>query len=473
VKVDGDLELQPFSPKAKLFLAANDKPIEILEGSIRSSKSITSVVKLIGLLADPELLKSDAQSIIAGKTIGSVIRNLINPMCRILNTMGVEYNLNRLDNKLEIFYEERTFIFNLMGFSTKESEEIIRGFTGRLALIDEMDTAPEDALFTALDRFSEPGARMIMTLNPQVPSHFVYKRIIDNERLKPFINYFHFTLDDTLTLTEDYKERVKSQYPPNSSMYRRKILGLRSAADTSVYGSYMDYYDTSLGSAINYDPEKLDFDSLVSECIDYSVGLDWGSGNVSIAPLVGLHPRYGFLVIDEWFFNQRDIESDSDSITVDRMLDGILGMVGRYSSISKLGHIKLETPHDASIVRNTIKATPRYNNRILPRMFKPDLFSAIEELQKLFYARDIKVHPRCRNLIDSLTSYSYLPDGEKVDKKSNDHGADSLRGPVISLNKFRLSKGGFGSGLASVGGVDGGGFSVDTGLGKILTPFNN
>jgi PBSX family phage terminase large subunit len=469
VKVEGDLVLKPFSRKAKRFLAANDRPIEILEGSIRSSKSITAVVKLIGLLADPIISASDAQSIIAGKTIGSVIRNLINPMCRILNTMGVNYNLNRLDNKLEIFYDERVFVFNLMGFSTRESEEIIRGFTGKLALIDEMDTAPEEALFTALDRFSEPGARMIMTLNPQVPSHFVYNRIIDNVRLKPFINYFHFTLDDNLTLTTEYKERVKAQYPPTSSMYRRKILGLRAANDESVYGSYMDFYDTSLGPAVNYDPELLDLDGLVGGCYDYSVGLDWGSGNVSIAPLVALHDRYGLLVLDEFFFNQRDVENDSDSITVDKLLDGIIDMMNRHSTLKKLGPIKLESPHDASIVRNTIKATPGYSSQIIPRMFKPDLFNNIEALQKLFFSRDIKIHPRCKNLIDSLTSYSYTPDGTKVDKKSNDHGSDSLRGPVIFLDGVRRSRGG------SRLGLDGGnsnGYFVDLNLGKILTPWN-
>jgi hypothetical protein len=59
----------------------------------------------------------------------------------------------------------------------------------------------------------------------------------------------------------------------------------------------------------------------------------------------------------------------------------------------------------------------------------------ISLLQKLFYNNKILINSRCKELIKSLQSYSWL-DEEPIDNRSGNHGSDSLRGPIVYLNKL-------------------------------------
>jgi PBSX family phage terminase large subunit len=451
MKYDGIINLIPPSEKALNFLKPKDEPIEIAEGSIRSSKTISCILKLISFMAQPDMLVSDALWGIGGKTLQTCVRNVIRPMCQIFNLLDIEYDHNRLKNELTVnFSPDKTYNIQILGFSDKTSEEVIRGSTLAVLMIDEVNYAPAESLLTALDRTSVKGAKVMLTLNPQDPANWVYSKIIDNVQLQPYINYTHFTLDDNPSLTPEYVERIKSQYPRDSAEYRKKILGIRSANDNSIYGSYLSYNPTynsfndsftnterpSIGfsedpSAVNY----LDFDSLARSSHHPVLGLDWGAGSVTVAPLCSISADGKILVIDEWFWSADKISSERDEITVDKLLSGCISLVDKwFHGYGK--PVPLQSPHDAAIVRSTVKSNPGFSNRLVPLMFKPDLMNNINLLQRLFYNKKILVHSRCRETIRSLQSYSWDSDGERPDKSSYDHPVDALRGPVVYLNKL-------------------------------------
>jgi hypothetical protein len=365
--------------------------------------------------------------------------------------LDIDYDHNRLKNELTVYFSpEKTYNIQILGFSDKTSEEVIRGSTLAVLMIDEVNYCPQESLLTSLDRTSVKGAKVLLTLNPQEPSNWVYSKIIDNVQLQPYINYTHFTLDDNPSLTTEYIERIKNQYPKDSAEYRKKILGIRSANDNSIYGAYLSYNPTynsfsdsytdterpSIGfsedpSASNY----LDFDSMVRTSHHCVLGLDWGAGSVTVAPLCSISSDGTILVIDEWFWTADKISSEKDEITVDKLLSGCIGLVDKwFPGYGK--PVPLQSPHDAAIVRSTVKSQPGFSNRLIPLMFKPDLMNNINLLQRLFYNKKILVHSRCRETIRSLQSYSYDSEGEKPDKSSYDHPVDALRGPIVYLNKI-------------------------------------
>jgi PBSX family phage terminase large subunit len=430
------------------FLKPCDKPIEIAEGAIRSSKTINSVLKLISFMALPDMIKSDALWAIGGKTIQTCVRNVIMPMCQIFNLLDVDYDHNKLSNMLSVYFSpDKTYNIQILGFSDKTSEEVIRGATFAVLMIDEANYAPIEAFMSSLDRVSIRGAKIMLTLNPQDPNSWIYSKVIDNPQLQPYISYSHWTMADNPSLTKEYIDRVSSQYPKDSSEYRKKILGIRSANDNSIYGGYLSYYPSFVNSSnsfvntdkpsINYsedpnNPNYKDFDSLVKSSFSISIGMDYGAGSVTICPLCALSGGK-IIVIDEWFFDNNKIKSDKDEITIDKILSGCIGLVDKWFPNHK-DVVNLESPHDAAIIRSTIKATPGYSNRLAPYMFKPSLLDNISLLQKLFYSNSILINSRCVELIKSLQSYSWL-DEDRPDKRSGDHGADSLRGPVVRLHK--------------------------------------
>jgi PBSX family phage terminase large subunit len=451
IKYEGVINLIPPSDKALEFLKPKDEPIEIAEGAIRSSKTINCILKLISFMANEDMLASDALWAIGSRTINTCYRNVIRPFAMILNLLEISYDINKLSNIMTIdFSSDKKYEILILGFSDRVSEETIRGLSLSVLFLDEWNYTPVDAFMTAMDRCSEKGAKMLLTNNPREPSSWIYKKVIDNPSLDKYINYSHWTMDDNPSLTSEYIERVSSQYPTNSSEYRRKILGIRSSSDESVYGSYLSYYpsfnsvtgvfnDTDSPS-LNFSEDSsngsfIDFDSLVRSSHHPTIGMDYGAGSVTICPICSISADGHLLVIDEWYWTSDTIKIDKDEITVDKVLNGCISLVDKhFPGYGK--PVPLQSPHDAAIIRSSIKATPTFNSRLAPITFKPNLYDNISLLQKLFYSNKILVHSRCKELINSLQSYSWMEDGERVDKHSNDHGADSLRGPVVYLNKL-------------------------------------
>ena len=79
-------------------------------------------------------------------------------------------------------------------------------------------------------------------LNPCGPNHPIYTDYID-KYLDGYVGgyqYQHFTLDDNLSITDQRKAEIKSQYNPESVWYRRDILGDRCVAEGLVYPLFAD-----------------------------------------------------------------------------------------------------------------------------------------------------------------------------------------------------------------------------------------
>jgi hypothetical protein len=145
-----------------------------------------------------------------------------------------------------------------------------------------------------------------------------------------------------------------------------------------MYSSYLsssNSYNNIDIPSINYsedpvNPNYKDFDSLVRSSHNITLGMDWSPGSMTICPLCALSADGKIIVIDEWFYDTNKIKSGDSEITVDMVLNGCIGLIDKhYPNHSNI--VNLKSPHDAAIIRSTVKAMPNYNARLLPIMFKP------------------------------------------------------------------------------------------------------
>ncbi|MDR3290727.1 MAG: phage terminase large subunit [Methanobrevibacter sp.] len=149
-----------------------------------------------------------------------------------------------------------------------------------------------------MDRASYSNSRAFFTLNPDVPSHWFYKKFLDNPNIQDKIDYWHFTLEDNATLSKDYIETTKARYPVGSAAYKRKILGLRAAGDNSIYQSYINQ-DTvfKIPDDTNY--------------YKYCVSCDLGFSATTVLLLNGYRVNDdSTYILDEWVYVKGDDNKD-------------------------------------------------------------------------------------------------------------------------------------------------------------------
>ncbi len=229
----------------------------IADGSIRSGKTIACICSF--LLWSQQSFSGEA-FIVAGKTIGSLKRNVIKPMQQILSAWDWEYQYNRSENYLEIG-ENTYFMYDA---SNEASQDKLQGLTAAGAYADEVALFPRSFIDQMIGRCSVDGAKIFLNCNPEGPHHYVKEEFIDKSDEKK-VFHLHFTMDDNLSLSEKVKERFKRMF--TGVFYKRFILGLWVAAEGLVYQEFAD----------NVQDYVVDDDWLESHPIKYgAIGVDFG-----------------------------------------------------------------------------------------------------------------------------------------------------------------------------------------------------
>ena len=279
-------QFKPFSAKQRKLLywwadgsRHNDKDIIIIDGAIRSGKTIACICSFL-LWSQKRF--SGENFIIAGKTINSLKKNVISPMISILMAWGWPHRYNRSENYIEI----GTNTYYMYDANTQASQDKLQGLTAAGAYADEAALFPQNFIDQMIGRCSVDDSKIFMNCNPESPGHFLKTEYIDMAEEKN-IFLMHFTMDDNLTLSEKVKERYKNMF--TGVFYKRYILGLWCVAEGLVYP--------------NFDPDK----HVVSEYDDrggYYVSIDYGTINPTSMGLWRLNGD-GAVRVKEFYFDSR------------------------------------------------------------------------------------------------------------------------------------------------------------------------
>lgn len=220
------IQWQPFSPKALDFLANADARLNILHGSVRSSKTINCSVKWLEYLANGP----SGDLCMLGKTTATLQRNVLNDIFDIVGEGNYKW-INKSQGELHLL-GRRVYCF---GAHNEEAEGKIRGATFAGAYCDEVSLYPQSVFNQLMARMSVKGAKCFCNTNPDNPYHWFYEDYIVNEAIENK-KVWHFIMDDNLSLDPEYRESLEQMY--TGVWYDRLILGLWVVAEGAVYDMF-------------------------------------------------------------------------------------------------------------------------------------------------------------------------------------------------------------------------------------------
>lgn len=265
----------PLNEKSRRVIAHKGF-LTVLEGSVRSAKTVTSLVKWYKDILD----SPDSVFLMSGNTLGSISRNCIYGDYGFIAITGGKA-IPRTDSDGSKFLQLGENRIYYCGADNKRSFAKIRGLTIGGWYADEIQLHDWDFIETAEARsFASESRFMIWTMNPDYPGARIYKERIDRYQEEKTDGYLweHFDLDDNTSLTEKQKETIKTQFPAGSVFYKRFILGMRVRAEGICYPSFVHNKPGEDGNLLDELP--LGADGKPVKILFAEIGVDFG-GNKS------------------------------------------------------------------------------------------------------------------------------------------------------------------------------------------------
>ena len=202
-----------------------DRPINILEGAVRSGKTWCLHPKAL-YCCDYQV---GGRRVFSGVSKQSVYNNVLTDLFDLVGPRNYCYNRNT--GRLKLYDTE----WLVIGAKDEGSERYVRGLTVGVALCDELSLMPQSFFQMLLTRMSPEGARLYGTTNPDSPYHWLKTDFLDNEDLrgKGLLWSDHFTMADNPNLPPEFVEAQKRLY--RGFFYKRFIEGQWIIAEGAIY----------------------------------------------------------------------------------------------------------------------------------------------------------------------------------------------------------------------------------------------
>lgn len=396
------------SPKqVRSVVEAQSTPqIALWSGAVSSGKTIASLLAfLIALTVAPQ----HGLVVVIGKTLQTIERNLIDPLQSplLFGPLAAHTHHTRGSNTARIL--GRTV--HLVGAHDVRAEDRIRGMTVALAYVDEASLVPRGFWMMLLSRLRVPGARLLATTNPDGPGHWLRKDFI-LRAAEVGMRHWHFNLADNPSLTTDYVERLKRQYV--GLWYRRFIKGEWCLAEGAIYDMW--------------DPARHVVDILPPITRWIGCGVDYGTTNPFAALLLGLGSDRRLYITHEWRYDSKQAHRAlTDHEYSERMRGWLASLEHPHAPAARGIHPEwtVVDPSAASFVQQL------YRDGLTPTLASNEVLPGIRTIASLLAVDLLKVHRRCKGLIEEVPGYSWDPDkaerGEDAPIKTDDHSLDGKR----------------------------------------------
>lgn len=414
------MSLQPLQGKASQSVMQADARINLWEGAVRSSKTISSLIAFLKFVrtAPPGGL------LLAGRTERTVKANVVDPLVEWLGAKRCRYvkgsgELRLLGRKISV-----------VGASSEQAEEKIRGRTLVGAYLDEVTLMPETFFKRVLSQLSLPGAKLFGTTNPDSPFHWLKTNYIDRQD-ELDIRVFHFDLADNPTLTTQYVEGLKAEYGgPGTLFYKRFIQGLWVLAEGAIFDMLTDRH------FISALPPK-------SNVVTAWVGIDYGTANPFVAELF-LHvtkPYPHILVASSlrWDPTQHQGRQKTDAQLSELLRDWLRRELPHYIDTSAMGPERIVVdPSAASFIRQLhvdgFRGVQLADNSVIDGIRSvASLLGAQKPGPRLLF------HTSCVDSNREMQSYVWdekaQEKGEDKPVKMNDHGPDARRYGIMGMRR--------------------------------------
>lgn len=381
-----------------------DAFINILEGSVRSGKTVAMIPKWINYImtGPPGLL------LMTGVSKDTIYDNVLDDL---FDTLGDGcYTYNRQSGDLVVtWYDddgEHHRRIKVIGAKDEGSEKFLRGKTLAGAYCDELTLMPERFFKQLLNRLSVRGAKLYGTTNPDAPFHYLYAEFItDEQKLKSgLVRDIHFELDDNPNLSEEYKHNIRCSY--SGMWFKRMILGLWVLAEGIIYDMFCDdvLFDDSEFTATKK-----------SECRRY-ISIDYGTTNPMV--FLDIYDDGNVIwVVDEYYY---DSKKEQRQKTDDQYADALEKFIGE-----EYPDFCIVDPSAASFKTTMIGRGLRVKEA------DNAVNDGIRITAMMLSRKKLRIHKRCVNTRLEFESYIWdakaAQHGEEKPVKMKDHAMDALR----------------------------------------------
>lgn len=389
-------------PNTKYFL---------LEGAVRSSKTFGSIIAWCDWV---ENVAPPGPLMMLGNTRETLIQNVIYPL---LELVGPEHaTLNRGTSTLKLFGRD-IFLFGAPNIAAMRK---LQGKGAVGAYCDEAPTYPRDVWQMLGTRTAAEGIKIIATMNPDSPRHWMKTEYLDRLR-ETNSRTWHFTLDDNPFLSEKVKNELKAQY---TGLWKlRYVDGLWVAAEGAVYDMFRE------ADHVVHGP--------LPEWADIVVGVDFGAASVTTFIALGLAregPYRGqWIAFKEFYHDSRKKLQKTDVELSQEMAKFLQHKDGRYHPDS----IEVDpsaAPLKIQLKRDGFTGVHDADNEVKP---------GIMDVASAFTSGKLLIHESCENLLTEIPGYCWDPkaqeQGEDKPIKQNDHTLDALRYACRRIFKKRYT----------------------------------
>lgn len=400
------LDALPLSRKQIVSIVEADARINAWEGSVRSGKTIASLLAWLAFVASAP---TGGELVMVGRTRDSLYRNAIAPLTNpeIFGTLAKQISYNNGAPVAVIMGR----IVHMMGANDAKAEPKVRGMTCAGAYVDEATTLPKTFFDQLVARCSVKGAKIFTTTNPDNPAHW-FRRDYLKRPAETRLRSWHFTLDDNPFLDPDYVASLKSTYV--GLFYRRNILGHWVQAEGAIYESFDETRHV-----------VSDLPHITRWLCD---AIDYGTTNPYSDILLGLGADQRLYVVSEYRWDSRSErrkKTDAEySAARRRWLAGVVqpqtnvvGVRPEWTVVDPSAASYIEQLH-----RDGVSGVTQAENTVL---------DGIRTVSSLFAGDRLRVHPSAVGLIEELPGYSWDDEaaekGEDKPIKVDDHSCDALR----------------------------------------------
>ncbi|NRS20603.1 PBSX family phage terminase large subunit [Brevibacillus sp. HB1.4B] len=395
------MKFEVFGEKMLRFILnpiEQDARINILEGAVRSGKTVGMIPKWLNYLLSgpPGLL------VITGVSKETIYDNVLRDLFDTVGDHNFRYN--QQNGLIRLFGRD----IKVIGAKDEGSEKYLRGKTLAGAYCDELTLMPEKFFKQLLNRLSVKGAKLYATTNPDSPYHYLYTEYItDKEKLDSgMVKVYHFNLDDNPNLDDEYKSFIRNAY--SGFWYLRMIEGKWVVAQGAIY----DMWDKELNT---FDDEDLP-PGFKSQAQRY-ISIDFGTQNATVY-LDCWDDGDTVWVLDEYFYDGRKEGKQKEN---SEYADDFQKFIGE-----EYPRFVIIDPSAASF-----KTTLR-NRGYRLKDAENEVLEGIRMVSTLMAQRKLRVHrKKCPNFLNEVGGYVWDEKaalrGVEQPVKQNDHCMDSIR----------------------------------------------
>lgn len=379
-------------------------------GAVRSGKSFVDTAHVI----PDRILERKGNSglaVILGVSKSTIERNVLQPMREIYGHKRVG-SIN--SENVAILFGEKVYC---LGAEKVSQVAKVQGASFKYCYGDEVAKWNQEVFEMVKSRLDKSYSCFDGSLNPENPTHWL-KKFIDSDA---DIYLQQYTLFDNPYLPRDFVENLCREYA-GTVYYDRLVMGKWTRAEGLIYQTFTDenLYDDDTRPV-----------ALYNQSIRV-IACDYGTTN----PCVFLDTYDDGDTI--WVDNEYRWDSKSNEAkhtgqpqkTDSQYADAMVEFMGREPE--RICGIIVD-PSAASFIAELrgrgLVVTPGDN----------EVLDGIRVVSSMFARKKVRVHRRCKGLIEELKSYVWDDKAIGIDKpvKEQDHGPDALRYRVNSLPNWR------------------------------------